>query len=117
MATPQYGEPFARAVEARKKRDATMQSLINDTFSDFKDFSCILTRKKVFDQIGLFDEQFELYCEDLDLMRRMDKEGLKYASTKRVNTYHVIGGTSSGMEDISRIMDESKEKLRLKWGY
>jgi len=127
MATPMYGEPFARAVEADFKRlqtipnpttrDTRLDPGIENTFSDFKDFSCVLTKKEVFDKIGLFDEQFFMYGEDLDFMRRMEKEGMKVASTKRVNTHHIISGTSSGNEDTPRIMDESKAKLKQKWGY
>lgn len=125
MATPMYGMPFARAVEAVALREATLGREPNDftfklpiaeTFSDFRDFSCVLTRKALFDQIGLFDEQFFMYGEDLDLMKRMDKEGLKYASTKRVRTHHIIGQTSSGDSKTPAIMDESRAKLKAKWG-
>lgn len=118
MATPMYGEPFARAVEAQLKRNATYggQGTIETTFSDFRDFSCILTRKEMFDKIGIFNEEFHMYGEDIDLLRRMDKAGLKYASTKRVNTFHIIGGTSSGNSNTPEVMNESKEILKRIWG-
>ena len=117
MATPMYGKPFARAVEARELREKTLGNTFDRDVSDFKDFSCVLTRKDVFNKVGLFDEQFFMYCEDLDFMRRMDKEGLKYASTKRVNTSHIISATASGIDETPVIMNESKEKLKAKWGF
>lgn len=117
MATPMYGKPFARAVESEELRKETLQKPIQETFSDFKDFSCVLTRKEMFDQIGLFDEKFFMYGEDLDLIRRMDKENLKHASTKRVNITHIIGGTSNSISETPEIMNESKAILKEKWGY
>lgn len=117
MATPMYGQPFARAVEAEelwhKESDNKISS---ESDSDFTDFSCVLTRKELFDKIGLFNEDFFMYGEDLDFLRRMKKEGLKYASTKRVNTHHIISGTASGEADTPEIMNQSKAKLKELWG-
>jgi cellulose synthase/poly-beta-1,6-N-acetylglucosamine synthase-like glycosyltransferase len=117
MATPMYGEPFARAVEALEKRNKHFGKQVHETFDNFIDFSCILTKKEVFQEIGLFDEQFFMYCEDIDFMRRMEKADMKYASTKLVNTAHIIGATSSAIKDMPEIMNDSKEKLKKKWGY
>lgn len=113
MATPMYGKPYARAVEANELREKGFGT----PYSDFTDFSCVLTTKALFDEIGLFDEQFFMYGEDLDLLRRMTKEHKKYASTKRVNTHHIIGSTSSGVNETPEIMNESKRRLNEKWGY
>lgn len=115
MATPMYGEPFSRAVESKKKRSEWLEKPITDSFSDFRDFSCVLTPKDVFNALGLFDERFFAYGEDLDFFKRMDEAGLKYASTKRVNTFHIINGTASNMPEIARVMDESREKLKDKY--
>ena len=117
MSTPMYGMPFARAQEAYKLRDKTLGKSIEETFSEFRDFSCVLTRKEMFNKIGLFNEEFFMYGEDLDLLRRMDQAGLKYASTKRVNHHHIIGATSSSIQDSPDIMNKSKELLRSIWGY
>ncbi len=117
MATPMYGQPFARAVEAEELWHKEAESKISsESDSDFRDFSCVLTKKEVFDKVGLFDEQFFMYGEDLDFLRRMDQEGLKYASTKRVNIFHIISGTASGEANTPEIMNQSKEILKQKWG-
>ena len=115
MATPMYGEPFSRAVEAAKKREEWLNKPYEESISTFRDFSCVLTQKNVFNALGgLFDEQFFAYNEDLDLLKRMDNLGLTYGSTKRVNTFHVIGATSSNMLEIPKVMDEGREKLKNK---
>ena len=75
-----------------------------------------MARKSLFREIGTFDEQFFVYLEDLDFLKRMDEAGKKYASTKKVNTYHVIGGTSTGMVETPDLMNESREKFKEKWG-
>lgn len=117
QAYPMYGIPYGRAVESRTLREETLDKTVEECLDDFKDFSCILTRKELFQKIGLFDEQFFAYCEDLDLIRRIEKEGGKVASTKRVRTHHIISMTGSTLADTPKIMDESKEKLKAKWGY
>jgi len=116
MATPMYGEPFSRAVEASDKAKLWEGRDFREAFSDFRDFSCVLARKSLFREIGTFDEQFFVYLEDLDFLKRMDEAGKKYASTKKVNTYHVIGGTSTGMVETPDLMNESREKFKEKWG-
>lgn len=116
MATPMYGNPFARQFEAVKEWNKYCDP-IEKSFSDFVDFSCVLTRKEMFNKIGLFDEQFFMYGEDLDLLRRMKQQNLKYASTKAVRTTHIIGATSTAIAEMPQIMNESKAKLKAKWGY
>ncbi len=119
MATPMYGRAYARAVESREIYLKQIEKIngLADAFSDFIDFSCILTKKDLFNEVGLFNEDFFMYGEDLDFMRRMDKLGKKYASTKLVNTTHIIQGTANYVEGIADIMNKSKDKLREIWGY
>ena len=116
-ATPMYGDAYARAPEAAEKASIFKDKPIEESFSDFRDFSCVLTRKELFNEIGVFDEQFFAYCEDLDLYRRMEKAEKKFMSTQKVNIYHVIGATTLGNPDIGEIMNVSKELLHKKWGY
>ena len=115
MGTPMHGEPFARAIEANKKREKTFQ--VGLGISSFTDFSCVLTTKDLFNKIGLFDERFYMYCEDLDLIRRIEKVGGKVASTKLVNTHHIGQATSYGIGETPEIMNKSKELLKSIWGY
>ena len=114
-AHPMYGEPYSRGFEANQKRALWANRPITESFTDLADFSCVLTKKELFNKIGLFDEQFFMYLEDLDFLKRMEKEGLRYATTKKVNTFHIIGGTSTGYPGTAEIMNESREKYRVKW--
>lgn len=113
-ATPMYGKPFARVTEAKELRDKTLQQPIQETFSNFRDFSCVLTRKVLFEEIGTFDEEFFMYGEDIDLIKRMEAVGKKDASTKRVNTHHIIG--SSAGDETPELMTKAKERLAQLWG-
>jgi hypothetical protein len=60
-----------------------------------------LYRSNMFDKIGLFDEDFFLYMEDVDLAFRARLSGWKcmYVPTARV--VHVHGGTAKPNSDIS----------------
>ncbi len=52
--------------------------------------ACLLLRKSVLEKIGLFDERFFVYFEDLDLCRRCWEGGFKvyYFSTAEMVHYH-----------------------------
>src|SRR3990167_11251360 len=58
-----------RAFEALQNRSLFSDKPIEESFSDFVDFSCVLAKKDLFREVGLFDEQFFMYCEDLDFLR------------------------------------------------
>jgi GT2 family glycosyltransferase len=116
MAQPMYGMPFARAVEANRFREDALGKSIPECFDTFRDFSCVLTKQETFDKVGLFNEEFFAYGEDLDLIRRIEKSGGKVASTKRTRIFHVIGGTSNSMPEIPEIMNKNKEILQRIWG-
>lgn len=121
MACPMYGMPWARATESKKilsKYDGTGVTEIENIFSDRQDFSCVLTKRSVFDEIGLFNEEFFAYGEDSDFLRRMREKGLKYTMVNAVATTHMIGATSyesGGQIDAAKIMNESKEKYKKIW--
>lgn len=132
MATPMYGKPFARAVEARELRSSWVYPVpvpIEGTFDDFKDFSCVGFKRQMVRDLfdyetanglettpnGLFDERFFAYAEDSDLLRRMDQAGMKYASTKLVNTFHIIGATSNEIPETPKILNRSKDQFKEKY--
>ena len=61
-----------------------------------------LFRKSVFDKIGLFDERFFAYLEDVDLGFRMRLAGLRGVLYPQAVIYHGFGQTSKKMGDFSR---------------
>lgn len=115
MATPMYGRPYARGKESMELREKTLGKPIGETFDPFRDFSCVMAKKALFDELGLFDEALFAYKEDLDFLNRMDKAGKKYASTKRVNTFHIIGATSMNMTPEQLRREEGRKYYESKW--
>ena len=121
MATPMYDLPYGRAKEARLRRNKWKKNTNDHQWlRDFRDFSCVLAKKELFDKIGLLDEKLGSYSEDIDFVFRMQEKGLVAKSTKRCNTHHV--GMASGYvlmnqgEKLSEQMNKNKEYLKKKWG-
>ena len=114
-ATPMYGQPFARAVESKKIRDGYEGKMIGESLSTFEDFSCILTKRDLFSELGLFDERYLNYVQDVDFKRRMKEKGKTYASTKKVAIFHIIGATTGEIKETGEIMNEDKKKYKEKW--
>ena len=52
---------------------------------------CMLLPRKVFDEVGLLDESFLLYGEELDLATRLRDAGWSVLFTPRVEVLHAIG--------------------------
>lgn len=129
MATPMYGSPFARASEALQRRAIWENEPIEVSFDDFADFSCVGFKQQTVRDLhrleeaqgfptvdnGLFDEQFYLYCEDVDVRKRLERVGMTCKSTRRVNTFHIVHATGNMMPNDAEIMNESKRKFEEKW--
>jgi GT2 family glycosyltransferase len=58
--------------------------------------SCWLAPKKVFDQVGLFDEGYFMYFEDTDLCRRVWNAGFKVVYLGNVEMIHMHTRQSQG---------------------
>ena len=63
----------------------------------------MLFRSEVFSTVGLFDEGFFLYFEEIDFAKRMQKAGWKTYFVADVGVDH-IGALSTGMRDFNRRM-------------
>ncbi len=61
-----------------------------------------LYRPELFKQIGLFDEDFFAYYEDVDISFRAQMAGWKVRYAPNAVAYHSVGGTSSKMGDFAR---------------
>ena len=60
-----------------------------------------MIRRKVFEDIGLFDEEFFLYFEEIDLCARAAKAGWQTWYVEESFVHHE-GAVSTGMNDRSR---------------
>lgn len=63
--------------------------------------TCMMIRRQVFEQIGLFDEGFFLYFEEVDFCRRAGEAGWKSYVLPTATVTH-IGAASTGTTDASR---------------
>ena len=54
----------------------------------------MLIRRKAIDDVGLFDEQFFIYWEDVDLCKRMWDNGWKVVYFPKASIVHHVGGSS-----------------------
>ncbi len=68
------------------EKDSGQYDQITET--DFVTGAAILVDKKVFDQVGFFDEKYFLYYEDLDFCERAKKAGIKVAYISTAVVYH-----------------------------
>ena len=64
--------------------------------------------RELIDEIGMFDERFFLFDEDIDLCRRTRDAGWKVVFTPRTSFLHEGGGSSAGRCDIERIRGDSR---------
>jgi N-acetylglucosaminyl-diphospho-decaprenol L-rhamnosyltransferase len=63
--------------------------------------ACLLTRKSILEKAGLFDEDFFLYFEDIDLCRRIRKRGRKLILVPEAKVYHAEGGSAAKLKKSS----------------
>lgn len=57
-------------------------------------FACVLVREEVFRQVGLMDEGYFMYFEDVEFCRRAGKAGWKIVHNPEARVVHLRGGSS-----------------------
>lgn len=72
-----------------------------------------LTRKSVLDKVGLFDEDYFMYAEDIDLCFRIKKAGYKIMYLPEVKIIH-YKGISSGIKQHSRKISTADLEARVR---
>jgi len=84
--------------------------------------ACLMIRKKALEEVGLFDERFFLYFEDVDLSRRMKLAGWKVFYLASSEMFHYYQRTSAEQEGIFALFSKitwihisSALKYFLKW--
>lgn len=92
-----WGLPFPRG---RNQKDTGQYDESEEVFGASGGAS--LYRAELFQEIGLFDEDFFAYYEDVDISFRAQMAGWKVRYTPRAEAYHGVGGTSSKMGDFAR---------------
>lgn len=65
-----------------------------DSDCEWTSFACVVVRKKVFDQIGILDDQFFMYFEDVEFCHRAKKAGWSIRNCPSARVVHLRGGSS-----------------------
>lgn len=71
-----------------------------------------LTRKNILDQVGLFDEEYFMYGEDLDLCFRIKRAGFKIMYVPDVKIIHYKGVSSGIKKDSGHITTANLESKK-----
>jgi N-acetylglucosaminyl-diphospho-decaprenol L-rhamnosyltransferase len=79
----------------------TLRQATSPFEADWVDGACFLIRRKTIDEIGLLDEQFFLYNEELDWCRRARTAGWRVYALPTVEMIHHQGKSSSQISDTS----------------
>lgn len=61
---------------------------------EWTSFACVLVKDKVFQQIGLLDEGYFMYFEDVEFCHRARKSGWKIVHNPAARVVHLRGGSS-----------------------
>jgi N-acetylglucosaminyl-diphospho-decaprenol L-rhamnosyltransferase len=72
--------------------------------------ACLLLRKSVLDQVGLFDEELWLFYNDVDLSKRIRAAGWKTRYLAEARVVHHVGGSSSKFADFVSVWH--RDRLR-----
>lgn len=64
------------------------------SFPEWTSFACVLIRRKVFEDIGLLDEDFFMYFEDVDFCKRAQEAGWQIIHNPQAHVVHLRGGSS-----------------------
>jgi GT2 family glycosyltransferase len=67
--------------------------------TDWLSGGCLLIRREVFERIGLFDEEFFLYFEEVDFSRRAEQAGFESWFVPAANLLHESGASTGVTAD------------------
>lgn len=68
---------------------------------EWTSFACVLIRKTVIEEIGLMDEDYFMYFDDIDYCRRTKKAGWQTIHYPFARVVHLRGGSGSVKKDIA----------------
>lgn len=68
---------------------------------EWTSFACVLIRKEVIDKIGLMDENYFMYFDDIDYCRRTREFGWQIIHYPLARIVHLRGGSGSVKKDIA----------------
>ena len=72
-------------------------------FPDWVSGACWVARREVLDRVGLFDERFFLYTEDVDLCARVRGAGYRVAFVPGAVVRHTRGASRTSVRDAANV--------------
>ncbi len=75
---------------------------------DFVTGACMMVRREAMEQVGLLDENFFLYAEEIDWCRRMKGAGWKIYFTPQAQVIHHLGQSSKQLGEALALLYRSR---------
>lgn len=93
------------------------RSLINDFMKpDWITGSCIYITRETINTIGMLDENFRFYYEDVDYCKRMKEAKINFECIRDIVIEHKDSASSTSSQK-KQMMEESRKYFAKKWGY
>jgi GT2 family glycosyltransferase len=83
--------PLSRLLSSK---EVLLERPEGDDAVEWISFACVLIRREVFESVGLLDENYFMYYEDVDYSRRAREHGWKIAWETGARVTHLRGGTT-----------------------
>lgn len=84
-----------------KKYDVPIPVSLEPSKPDWTSFACVLIRHEVIEQIGLMDEGYFMYFDDIDYCRKARNAGWEILHIPQARVVHLRGGSSSVKADVA----------------
>ncbi len=72
--------------------------------------ACLMTKRGILEDVGYFDEQYFLFCEEMDLCYRIKQKGWKVVYLSQSTVVH-LGGIGIDLYDSRKIYEIHKSQL------
>lgn len=80
---------------------------------DYATGCCVCMRTEEFESIGMFDESFPIYAEDVDLSLRFKKRGGSIVFIPESKVWHKVSASMGGQFSIAKWKRKQKAKFKL----
>ncbi|HWP83428.1 MAG TPA: glycosyltransferase family 2 protein [Bacteroidota bacterium] len=103
------------AHEGIREMDRRQHDIVKDV--DYLTGCCILAKREVIEEIGLFDERFFMYGEDVDWCLRARRAGYRLVFQPKAKVWHKVSVSVGGHFSWFKNWNKLKSNLRLLWRY
>ncbi|MGF1497718.1 MAG: glycosyltransferase family 2 protein [Elainellaceae cyanobacterium] len=105
-----YRSPISEFIEAARtspiskllrRYEVPIEATDVPTRPEWTSFACVLIRKAVIEQIGLMDEGYFMYFDDIDYCRRSRNAGWDILNWPQARVVHLRGGSSPVKSEVA----------------